>query len=288
MNEIFTCRDVPARFLLIGILTGIFIAPAFAEHKALWEFGLGAGSVHAPLYRGAKQSREYNVPIPFIRYRGEIFAADEEGMRGLLYDHGRWEVDVSFAGSLPVSKSDDGPRVGMPSLDPIVQFGPAANYLLSRTSSANTKNIITLEFPVRTVLSIGNPTMEHRGWAMSPSLNWVYQIRENGSSWRMSLKVGPLFADAKFHNYVYQVEQPYANAQRIKYDAHSGYGGSRLTIRLSRNSPQFYFGLFARFDNLKDAAFADSPLVETEQYGLYGIAAAWIFSKSDSNAKHWK
>ena len=286
MNNTRSRSILPCTLLMLAVAI-IGRSPLLqADHRTLWELGAGAATLHAPLYRGSKITKDYSIPIPFVRYRGKIFAADEDGMRGKLYKTNHFEMDVSFAGSLPVPKDRGGAREDMPSLDPIIQFGPALKYFLSKSVSNNGKRVVTLKLPLRMAMSVGNPVLEHQGWAMSPNLNWLEQFRNKGANWRVSISVGPLFADAKYHNYFYQVDQKYETGQRLPYSAGGGYSGSRLSIRISRNTKKLYLGLFARFDDLSNAKFVDSPLVETERYGVYGVAIAWVFRTSEQRARH--
>ena len=45
-------------------------------------------------------------------------------------------------------------------------------------------------------------------------------------------------------------------------------------------------GAFARYDNLDGAVFADSPLVETREYFVFGLVFAWILGASDETVAH--
>lgn len=272
------------RYIFLIIYLSTSISPALAEHKAVWEAGFGIGQIHAPFYRGAKQSTEYVVPIPFVRFRGKIFAADEDGIRGKIFDSNRLKLDMSLAGSVPVPKDTEGARLNMPRLDPIGEIGPALKYQL--WDSLDRHHSVSLELPVRAVFSVGNPVLEHQGWSISPFINWLAQYRRNTILWRYSLSAGPLWADQKFHNYFYQVAPQYQTAERPTYNANSGYSGSRITLSVSRSSRNWFFGFFARADDISNASFEDSPLVETNHYFVMGFAAVWIFAHSEQKAKH--
>ena len=49
---------------------------------------------------------------------------------------------------------------------------------------------------------------------------------------------------------------------------------------LFSNSPWFWIGGFARYDTLRDAEFAPSPLVTSKRYVAGGIGISWIFAES--------
>ncbi len=93
-------------------------------------------------------------------------------------------------------------------------------------------------------------------------------------------------AGSQYHNYFYEVTPQYATPQRAAYRTESGYSGSRITVSLARNTKNYFLGFFARYDNLNNAEFVDSPLVETENYFIFGIAFSWIFTASSEHVPH--
>ena len=274
------------KFVLALTLTLLLFPPtASATHLHWWEAGFGLGVIHAPFYRGSALTKDYFVPIPFIRFRGRIFSADEEGIRGTLFDSDRLTLDLSIAGNVPVPKSEDGARKAMPSLDPLAEIGPALQYRIWRNPERSRS--LTFELPVRAVISVGDPLLAHQGWNIAPFVQYLYKKRSAGIMWRYALSAGPLFADNSYHNYFYQVQSQYETAERKAYNASSGYSGSRLTFTLSRNAKHSFLGFFARYDDLHGATFNDSPLVEQSDYFVYGIAAVWIFAHSEERAPHY-
>src|SRR3954469_1473359 len=86
------------RTALIATAIGLFVyhSGASAAQRPLWEFGLGAGAVVFPDYRGSDITHVYPVPVPYFVYRGDILKADREGVRGLLF-HRVWvELNMSL------------------------------------------------------------------------------------------------------------------------------------------------------------------------------------------------
>ena len=53
-------------------------APALAELRPEWEFGLGATGLTLPDYRGSDESRDYLLPFPYLIYRGEHLRVDRQ------------------------------------------------------------------------------------------------------------------------------------------------------------------------------------------------------------------
>lgn len=272
-----------AASLLIILLSHTGIAHAF--HLPLWEFGGGAGVISAPHYRGSKTREEIYLPFPLITYRGDWLKVDREGIRSKLFESDRMRLDISLAGNIPVPETDDSARAGMPGLDPIGEIGPVLE--ISLWQDTDTEQSVWFKLPYRFVFSVGNPIMEYHGWSFSPYLEHLYYWRTPSSLVKLSTSIGPIFAGSKYHNYFYEVEPKYVTPERSEYHADSGYSGSRITVTLSQTTKKYFIGAFARYDNLSGATFEDSPLVETDDYFIFGVAFAWIFTYSSEKVPHY-
>ena len=268
----------------ITILLLIVAIPCEAYHLPLWEFGLGMGVLNAPHYRGSKTVENIYLPVPYVIYRGDVFKIDREGIRGELFQSDRVYLDISLAGNIPVPESDDSARAGMPSLDPLIEIGPELEFKLWNTS--HDEQTLWFKTPYRLVFSVGNPLMKYQGWSLSPYLEYKIKTHQSTALMRYNISVGPIFAGSKYHKYFYEVDPEYVTPQREEYHADSGYSGSRITISVARNTRKYFLGLFARYDFLKNAEFVDSPLVETENYFIFGVAFAWIFTASSTHVPH--
>lgn len=286
-RRLFSIVLTPGVFLILSLLSLILTSPIVsAGHLPLWELGAGLGYLHAPHYRGSQQSEDYFLPFPYAVYRGEKLKADREGIRGELLKWDHANVDLSFAGNVPVSSNTEGARSGMPGLDLVLEIGPSANFELWTSKRNNLEQNFVLKMPFRPVVSIGDPIMEYQGIVFSPYFQLQNRIHYPKSQWRFNISAGPMFATERYHDYFYEVEAKYATAQRSEYDAKGGYSGSRVTISFTRNAESFYIGAFARYDVLDSAAFVDSPLIETDRYLVFGVAISWIMTHSEQTATH--
>lgn len=273
--------------LLAGALLITSLVPpgGHAYHLPLWELGIGVGALNAPHYRGSKTEANIFLPVPYAIYRGDILRVDrEEGIRGLIYRSEHLNLDMSFAGNIPVPDAEDSARAGMPGLDLLVEFGPELEINLWRSEKRNQN--LWFNIPYRFVFSVGDPLMQYQGWTLSPYINYKLNVRQSNALIRYSISVGPIFAGSKYHNYFYEVNPEYVTPERQIYHADSGYSGSRITVSVARNAKRYFAGIFARYDNLDNAVFADSPLVETSDYFIFGFAFAWIFVTSDTKVSH--
>jgi outer membrane scaffolding protein for murein synthesis (MipA/OmpV family) len=259
--------------------------PAHAEHLPLWELGIGIGALHTPHYRGSNSEADIVLPFPYVIYRGSFLQIDgEEGVRGRLFNNEGVRIDLSLAGNVPVPDTDEGARSDMDALDPLLEIG--AELIIDLWSASEHDHSISFNVPLRLVYSVGDPLLEFQGVTLSPYLNYKIRQEDHGLLWRYNASFGPVFASSRYHDYFYQVDPEFVTSERPEYHADSGYGGSRVTLSVTRHAQKFMIGAFARYDNLDGAVFEDSPLVETREYFVFGMVFAWILGASDETAAH--
>ncbi len=256
---------------------------AHAQTLPRWELGVGATAITMPAYRGADSSENFLIPFPYLIYRSENLNVDEGGIHGKLFRSDNIKLDLSIAGGPPVSSSQDGARRGMPRLAPTFEVGPSFEV---RIWQQGKQQSLWFNTPARAVFSAGETAegngIRHQGWSVTPYFNYTYQTF-GPRRWKSSIAAGPLFSDDNFHGYYYEVPAGHDTLSRPLYQAGGGYSGSRITaIVQHRLSKTLSVAAFARYDTLKNARFADSPLVESEHYHLAGIALTWIFAESSS------
>jgi outer membrane scaffolding protein for murein synthesis (MipA/OmpV family) len=267
--------------LSAALLAGGLAFSAAAEEKPKWEAGLGVGAVSFPEYRGSSRQRTWVLPTPYFVYRGDVLRTDRGGMRGMLFDSDRVELNLSLSASVPVDSSDKGPRRGMPDLRPTLEFGPSLMVNLWRDKERSER--LDLRLPVRAAYSIIGG-VKYAGLIFSPSINYNRPVFGH-SGWRLGAMAGPIFANRRQHKYFYEVEPRYAIPGRPAYRASGGYSGSHLTASLTKRFDSFWLGGFVRYDSLHGAAFEDSPLVERKNAWMGGFGVSWIIGKSSQMVK---
>jgi MipA family protein len=240
------------------------------------ELGLGVAVLQFPAYRGSDQSSTLVLPFPYLEYRGDFFKADREGVRASLFDSDRVEFSLSISGS-PPSKSDGVERrKGMPDLKPSLEVGPQLNTFLSDPQNKDFK--LKLRLPLRQGVTIENKP-QNVGLTFSPNLNLDIANPWGISGGNLGFIVGPIFTSKKQNDNFYTVAAPYATASRPAYQALSGYAGSQFLVSLSRKMGDVWVGSYIRYDSLRGAVFADSPLVATRHFLTAGVAASYVFTK---------
>lgn len=249
-----------------------------AQRLPLWEFGVGAGALHLPDYRGSDQYAAYLIPFPYLIYRGDRLKVDEGGVHGHLLQTRRARLDISLAGGVPVAEDGDSLRSGMPGLDPTVEFGPSLELVIWR--NRDRRRTWWLRLPGRAVFSASlNNGIAAQGWAFAPHLEYIVESAHRGD-WKAGIAYGPLYGDESYHRYFYAVADQYQTAQRPAYQPSGGYGGSRITLTLQKNIEDLWLGAMLRYDDLEGAVFTGSPLVASHEYLAAGIAFTWVFAKS--------
>lgn len=266
---------------IVGLALGMAAAAPAAEAKdlPLWELGLGIGGLWFPDYRGSDETRGYVLPVPYVVYRGEFFKADRNGIRGMLFNTDRLDLNISVNASQPVSSDSNSARSGMSDLKPSIEIGPSLDITLWRTDDRRTK--LDLRLPVRAALSIESHPRS-LGWIASPRVNLDIADVAGQSGWNLGLFAGPIYATRRQHDYFYSVSSEFASADRPAYAAPGGYSGTQFLAALSKRFPGYWVGGFARYDTLKNAAFEDSPLVRRNNSVFAGVAIAWILGESST------
>ena len=94
------------------------------------------------------------------------------------------------------------------------------------------------------------------------------------------MSIGPVFGSDAHHDYFYSVKPGFATPSRPAYSAQGGYGGTQLSVGLSKYYKKFWVSLFARYDQLDGAVFADSPLYRKKSLLIAGLVFTWIFVES--------
>jgi outer membrane protein len=249
-------------------------APAYAELRPEWEFGLGATGLTLPDYRGSDESRDYLLPFPYLIYRGERFRVDRQGIRGIFFESDRIELNLSLNATPPVDSDDNRARQGMPHLDPTLEIGPRVDVTL--LSDRAEEWAVEFRVPLRAAIATDFSHTKGIGFVLSPHLSLTTRPVVAGVKWNLGAQAGPLFATREYHEYFYGVGPDVATPERPVFEASGGYSGAY---------PRFWVGAFARYDTLKGAVFEESPLVRRDSAFMAGIALAWVFAESSKKVE---
>jgi len=257
-------------------------APALALEEPLWEAGLGVAALGFPNYRGSSRSRTYGLPAPYFVYRGEFLTADRHGLRGIFFKTDRVDLNLSVGASLPVDSEDDPVRAGMPDLKPSFELGPSLDTTLWRSADRRAK--VDFRLPVRGAITAESEP-RFVGTQFFPHLNLDVAGPFGHAGWNLGLLAGPVFTDSRYNRHYYGVRPEYATATRPAFEPEGGYAGTQFIAALSKRFPKFWIGGFLRYDTLRNAEFAASPLVTSKRYVAGGVGISWIFAESSRRVK---
>jgi MipA family protein len=265
-----------ARTVLLAAVA-VASAPAAALEEPLWEAGMGVAALHFPEYRGSSRSRTYGLPSPYFVYRGRIFKADRHGMRGLFFRSDRVDLNMSIGASLPVDSEDNPLRAGMPDLKPSFEVGPSLDVTMWRSADRRAK--VEVRLPVRAAITVESDP-QFVGTQFFPHVNLDVAGPFGHTGWNLGMLAGPVFTDSRYNRHYYGVAPEFATASRPAYNPGSGYAGMQFIAALSKRFPKFWIGGFVRYDTLRSAEFAASPLVDSKRYLAGGFGISWIFAES--------
>lgn len=266
--------------LILLAFAGIPVAHADRPPEPLWELGAGLGTLAFPPWAGSRQHDVFAAPLPYVVYRGKFIQADRGGIRALLFGSQDLDLRLSVAGA-PPPEDDDALREGMPGLDPVFEAGPELRW--RAWQRADEHLALFLKLPLRTAVAVSGKGLESVGWFASPALN--LEVREwPAAGWKIGFGGGPVFGDAQYHAYYYEVAPRFVSAGRAAYEADGGYGGLQWNASVSRRHGKLWMATFLRLQYLDGATFEDSPLVGTDTSVSAGIAFAWVFAQSSRHA----
>lgn len=259
---------VNSAMLMLGFCGANVCADEF-RHEL--EFGMGVGGQHLPHYRGSEETHTKILPIPVIEYRGRILKSDRDGTRAEFSIAERIEFNISADLALNDGAKDNRLREGMPELESEFQLGPSIN--IDLTGHGFNRGLI-LRLPVRPAFAIGSDS-EYIGYVANPMLTWIQpRVLDR---WRVSFDLGALYGSEGYHQHYYNVAPQYVTATRPEYSADDGFSGTFTELGVSSKQGNLVYGVSLRYDNLRDAVFYPSPLVETGDYWSFSFGVGWLF-----------
>lgn len=192
--------------------------------------------------------------------------------------YGDFSLELSAGGSLPLKSS--GIREGMADLDPAAEFGPALLYNAYEDERLSFK----IDMPIRAVLSSDFKSVDYRGYIYELRGELEYKVND----YELQFHTGFVWADSKYHNYLYGVKRHEISEQRAFYEAQSGYTGYKTSVGLSKRFEHLWAGAFVRHYALNGSVIAKSPLKERDSALYGGLFIAYIFDDEVTRSiKNW-
>jgi len=243
------------------------------------DLGIGVGTMYYPDYLGSDQSNLMFIPYPYISYKNENIEIDGNGLDAELFDIDNLSMRLSISGSVPVKSS--GVRKGMHDLDPSIEIGPALVYSLYEKNGLSLK----IDMPIRAVISSDFKGLDYRGYIYDPKLSIEY---DTSDGYNFQLHTGGVFADSRYHNYIYGVKLKNTTKDRNYYKTDSGYSGYKTSMGIEKKFENLWLGAFVRHYSLTGSIFGSSPLAVKNSAVYGGLFVAYLFDKSYTDkVKNW-
>jgi outer membrane scaffolding protein for murein synthesis (MipA/OmpV family) len=244
--------------------------------NAEWELGVGVAALDIPFYPGSSQSKTYVLPIPHFLYRSEKLEIDN-GLEATFFRTPRIRFNLSADFAVPVNSKDSDLREGMPDLDLVLQIGPSVEITLA--GDRFKPSHLRLELPVRAAIATDLGSAESVGWTFEPRLTYETR-RPYRTGFTYLISGGLRFSTAELHQYYYNVEPAFETPTRSRFDAQGGYSGLFLDYIANWRTEDLIFFALLRYQNIGHSAFEDSPLVEQNDYLMFGAGVTWVFARN--------
>ena len=266
-------RFVFALTAAVSIFGGLAAVASAESQEKSGKLEVGALFVGQVLneYRGSKATDFQALPVPFVFYTGDILKVDRSGARLEFFNNDRFEFKLSGSGALSGGGEDSARREGMPELDTTFELGPSFNINLTGKDFSEGWQ---LDFPVRAVVSVDGIDLTHRGFTFNPKFEYKFKPVWG---WNPKAQVGATYGSREYHEYYYDVDAQFVTENRPAFESDAGFSGYFFRASLRKRTKSFFYGVSLRYDNLNDAEFIDSPLVETRNYFALSFAIAYIF-----------
>ncbi len=252
--------------------------------RPLFELGVMCGAAALPHYRGSDEYNYYVVPVPYVIYRGKRLRLSRHGLRSRLLWSDRFETDLSFYGNPPVD-DDNEARLGMPELDPIVEFGPAVKWYFTPKDAPDLLYLLAVARAAWAIEIHDDFGFDHIGVHGGVQLRYRNHTLLEKYKWRFGLKAGIDITDRDYNGYFYNVAEEYATDDRPAYRSEGGCSGFWTSATVTRRlSKRISFGSFVRWESLWGAVTRDSPLVRRDNQLVGGMALIWHAAESKRKA----
>jgi outer membrane scaffolding protein for murein synthesis (MipA/OmpV family) len=260
--------------LVSTIFLLFFCSLSLAQKKPLYELGVAGFVAQIPDYPAADQGRGRYLIVPTFLYRGFIFRSDKKGTRARFFKSDRWDIDLSLGASLPSSSDNNKTRRGMDDLDTLLELGPRANYEIYDSN----KHSLSLEFPLRHVVSTNFQHTEEHGTRFTPEIDYKYKLSQQ---YKFSLSMKFNYASEGLHDYFYQVDIDDVTLSRPSYNATSGYLSRDISFNTIHYRKHIAIILGLRHSDYRDAANEKSPLFKSKEDSSIFIGFNYFWFQSD-------
>lgn len=272
-------------FLLISAISFITFAeteslsPSLTKKQIpLFEYGFFIGGLTMADYPASNEVRFRSVPLPVIRYHGDLFRADDQdGTRFRLINTYHLDFDLSFGGSFPTDTGNNQARFGMPELDWTGEVGPRLLYYFYRDKS-NAQ--VRFGLPIRTTFSTDFVRIQSVGYVVAPTFQ-IDKYNFLTESLSLYFNITWTYIDKNQARYFYQIDPIYSNSTRASYDAKAGPLSYDLDFALKYRWDKKTLLLATRYTDFSGSTNNQSYLHRTSVNWSTFVGFSWILGQSE-------
>lgn len=264
--------------LLASALGLILVQSHQVNAERIFEFGVGGFAFSVPEYAGAKETKNYLVPLPYFYYQDDNIKVDREGLISSLWQLDNWYLDFSASAHIPVKSEDVAIRQGMPDIDWALQLGPALKYYFQGTENSTNKTLI--EFYTRKAIVTDFSYVADAGWQYGASFTTqsvVPKLLDGKLKWQNRVSIN--FASDRYQQLYYGIDSEYQTENRIAYQADGGYLSSTVSTGLTYRFGQWWVAGFLLYRNMEDTVNERSAILQKTENIAAGFGVAWIFKQ---------
>lgn len=248
------------------------------KSKPLFEYGFFIGGLTIADYPASDQSRLRTLPLPVVRYHGDLFRSDDEdGTRFRMINNDKIDFDLSFGGSFPTETGNNQARIGMPTLDWTAEIGPRLLYYLYRDKKVAQ---IRIGIPLRMTFTTNFITWSNIGYVFAPTFQidkYNFLVDDLNLYFNFTWN----YLDAGVANYFYRIDPVYATSERASYEARSGTLGYDLDLALKYQWSKKTIILATRYSNFSESANSKSFLHRSNTNWTIFSGISWIIGESE-------
>lgn len=241
---------------------------------------MGAASilVYSADYPASNEMSPRYVIVPTVIYRGEEIRQDRRGTRTVFHRDKKWVIDLGSGLSLPTNSNENKARKGMDDLGFVLELGPRIIYSIFEGDDDSLLFLLPYRFAIATDFSFTKDI----GTRINPEIEYT-RILSNHLRLRFSIELN--YASEVFNDYIYEVQDKYATADRPDYNAKAGYLGSSISAAAIYRTSRFAVFTGINYNRYDNSANENSPLYKTKEGTGVAIGINYFFHQSDAKGR---
>lgn len=242
------------------------------------EYGIGVTALNFPHYPGSDQTHTVTLPFPYLTYYSERVDVDGGSVRGTMWQHEAWSLDISSGGALPVDADDNDAREGMPDLGWLAEIGPALRYSPA-WSQLSPDWQYRISLPIRQAVELDGLEIDGRGWIVAPNVQVQRDFLAVDHRWEFQARASVRYASQAYNQHFHGVDPAFATAERPAFQAEEGISAYTFSTGLGWRRQQWWIGGFIRYSDFSDSVVRESPLIRDRRQASFGLSAAYILGQ---------